>query len=82
MRDLKSQLSVLKDIASKRGKPVAANRLNYNLGKGILPVIGIRSPEMVKTNLESLGWRLSEEEMKRLDEVSLERKTTKLWQQV
>ncbi|TKX25119.1 aryl-alcohol dehydrogenase-like protein [Elsinoe australis] len=81
MEELEPQLNVLREIADRRGKPVAAVALNYNISKGILPVVGIRSKEMVDTNLAALGWRLSEEEMKQLDAVGLEGKTTKLWQQ-
>ncbi|PSK40230.1 hypothetical protein B9Z65_8170 [Elsinoe australis] len=59
MEELEPQLNVLREIADRRGKPVAAVALNYNISKGILPVASIRSREMVDTNLAALGWRLN-----------------------
>jgi aryl-alcohol dehydrogenase-like predicted oxidoreductase len=46
-----------------------------------VPVVGIRKPAQAKENLGALGWRLSDEEIRKLDSVSLEGKTTVLWQQ-
>lgn len=81
IEEIEPTLDVLEDIAQKRGKPISAVALNYNLSKGILPVVGFRKPSQVDENLEALGWRLTNEEVKRIDGVSFEGKSTKFWQQ-
>ncbi|KAI9838262.1 MAG: hypothetical protein M1819_005530 [Sarea resinae] len=81
MKDLEPTMRVLGDIAAKHDVGVSAVALNYNLSKGVIPTVGIRSPEQMKENAAALGWRLSLEEMKQIDAVSVEGKTTALWQQ-
>lgn len=81
MKDLEPTLTVLKTIAEKRGVTIPAVSLNYNISKGVLPVVGIRKLEQAQSNIQALGWRLSPEEIKQLDAVSIEGKATKLWQQ-
>lgn len=81
MKDIEPTLEVVKEIAANRGKPCSAVALNYNLSKGVLPVVGMRDPKHVNENLQALGWRLTEDEIRRLDAVSVKGKTTKLWQQ-
>lgn len=80
MAEIAPTLDVLRDIAAKRGKSMAAVALNYNISKGALPLVGIRCREHAHDALESLGWRLDPEEVKRLDEHSVLGKRTKLWQ--
>lgn len=81
MKEVQPVLEVLKTIADKRGVSVSAVALNYNMGKGVNPVVGVRSEHMAKENLEALGWRLTDEEYQELDKVSFKGKETKLWQQ-
>ncbi len=81
MAEIEPTLDVLRAIPPKRRKPISAIALNYNISKGVIPVVGMRKPSQVQENLEALGWRLSEEEIKKLDAVILEGKSTKLWQQ-
>lgn len=81
MEDIEETVQVLQQIGQQRGVSTSAVALNYNLSKGVIPVVGFRSPGQVEQNLQALGWRLSLEEMKRIDDVSLEGKSTILWQQ-
>jgi len=81
MKDIEPMLDVLKRIAVKRGTSVSSISLNYNMSKGVLPVVGIRNPQQAEENVKALGWRLSNEEIKEIDSVSVEGKTTVLWQQ-
>lgn len=81
MKDLESTLKVLGEIAEQKGVSVAAVALNYNLSKGLVPVVGVRNPQQAKQNAEAFGWRLTNEEVLKIDEVSLEGKATALWQQ-
>ena len=81
MEDIAETLAVLRKIATARGKAMASVALNYNISKGALPVVGIRTPEQARQAIDALGWRLSEEEMIELDRVSVEGTKTVLWQQ-
>lgn len=81
MKDLQPTIEVLEAIGKERGVSTAAVALNYNLSKGVVPVVGFRNPAQVEQDGECFGWRLSVEEVKRLDGVSLEGKRTVLWQQ-
>ncbi|KAF2807183.1 Aldo/keto reductase [Mytilinidion resinicola] len=81
MADIEPVLEVLKRIADKRGVSITAVALNYNLCKGITPVVGIRKEEQAIDDCQALGWRLSNEEIKEIDAVSFEGHTTSLWQQ-
>ena len=46
-----------------------------------MPVVGVRKPEQVKQNAEAFRWRLTDEDVRKIDKVSFERKATSLWQQ-
>jgi aryl-alcohol dehydrogenase-like predicted oxidoreductase len=74
-------LDVLRKIAEKRGTTIAAVSLNYNLCKGVLPVVGVRNPQQAAENQKALGFRLTSDEIKEIDAVSFEGKTAILWQQ-
>jgi aryl-alcohol dehydrogenase-like predicted oxidoreductase len=81
MEDVESVLETLGRIAKRRGKSVAAVALNYNISKGVLPVVGIRTVEQAKDAIEALGWRLTHEEMVEIDRVSVVGDKTVFWQQ-
>ncbi|TDZ15687.1 putative oxidoreductase [Colletotrichum orbiculare MAFF 240422] len=81
MKDIEPTIATLREIAERRGKSVASVSLNYNIGKGVVPVVGVRKVEQARDAIDALGWRLTEEEMTAIDRVSVEGKTTSLWQQ-
>jgi len=81
MKDLEPVLEVIRRIAERRGVSMSAVALNYNIGKGVIPVVGVRKPSQARANLEAFGWRLSEAEYKEMDNVSILGNDTKLWQQ-
>ena len=81
MEKVEPILDVVESIAKSRGVSMSAVAINYNICKGIIPVVGIRKESQARDNLGALGWRLSADEMMKLDQVSLEGKTTVLWQQ-
>jgi len=81
MKDLEPTLEVLRSIGQSHGKNPASVALNYNLIKGIVATVGIRNPLHAQDAIDAFGWRLSADELKRIDEVSMSGKTTKLWQQ-
>ena len=81
MKEMEPLLEVLKEIAQRVGVSVAAVELNYNVSKGVVPVVGVSKPEQVKQNAEAFGWRLTDEDVRKIDKVSFEGKATSLWQQ-
>ena len=81
MEDLEPVLETLERVAERRRKSIAAVALNYNISKGVLPVVGIRNVEQAKCAIEALGWRLTDSEMAEIDKVSIVGDKTILWQQ-
>lgn len=81
MEDIQSTLDVVKSIADKRGKSMASVALNYNISKGALPVVGIKTQKQAQDAIDALGWRLTEEEVTAIDRVSVYGNKTALWQQ-
>ena len=81
MEEIEPTLNVLRDIAEQRGTSVSSVALSYNLSKGVIPVVGVRSVEQAEQNCKALGWRLNNEEIQRIDGVSFNGKKTILWQQ-
>tara|TARA_R110002003_G_scaffold325_4_gene18788 strand:+ start:12741 stop:13862 length:1122 start_codon:yes stop_codon:yes gene_type:complete len=81
MKHVEPVNAVLKQIADRRGVGISAVALNYNLCKGITPVVGVRKVQQAQENCAALEWRLANEEIKMIDGVSFEGHTTSLWQQ-
>lgn len=77
---LEPTLSVLRRIAEERRMPIAAIALNFCINKGVLPVVGGRTGDQVSQNLQALGWRLTPDEIRRIENVSIEGKTCAFWQ--
>jgi aryl-alcohol dehydrogenase-like predicted oxidoreductase len=81
MKEIEPTLEVLQRIADKRNTSVSSVALNYNMCKGISPVVGVRKPQQAEENCKALGWRLSNTEIMEIDAVSFEGHATSLWQQ-
>ncbi|RBR08305.1 hypothetical protein FVER53590_13199 [Fusarium verticillioides] len=81
MEDLEPVLETLERVAERRRKSIAAVALNYNISKGVLPVVGIRNVEQAKCAIEALGWRLTDTEIIEIDKVSIVGDKTMFWQQ-
>lgn len=80
MHMLEPTLNVLRRIAEERRLPISAIALNFSINKGVLPVVGVRTAEQVEQNLQALGWRLTPDEVRRIESVSIEGKTSAFWQ--
>lgn len=80
MHYLEPTVDVLKGIAEERRVPTPAVALNYSINKGVVPLVGIRNAEQAEQNLQALGWRLTPDEILRIESVSIEGYTTSLWQ--
>jgi aryl-alcohol dehydrogenase-like predicted oxidoreductase len=65
-------VNTLDDISRERGKTVAQVALNWVLRKPSVAnvIIGARNEEQLKQNLGAIGWRLTDEEVARLDQAS------------
>lgn len=76
-------VDVLDAIAAETGKSVAQVSLNWLLQRPTVCnlIIGARNEEQLKQNLGAVGWNLSLEQVKRLDEVSAVRPAYPYWHQ-
>ncbi|KUM58000.1 hypothetical protein ACN42_g9174 [Penicillium freii] len=72
MHMLEPTINVLKSIAEERHVPVPAVALNYSINKGVLPLVGMRDAGQAEQDMQALGWRLAEDEMKQIEAVSLQ----------
>jgi pyridoxine 4-dehydrogenase len=60
-------LGELRSVARSRKKTVSQVALNWNLQKGFLVLVGVRSVAQAKDNLGAVGWALTPAEVEALD---------------
>lgn len=72
MHTLEPTINVLKSIAEERRVPVPAVALNYFINRGVLPLVGVRDAGQSEQDMQALGWRPTEDEMKQIEGVSLQ----------
>jgi len=73
-------VATLTDIGKQHGgKTPAQVALNWVIKKGCIPIAGSTSAKQSEENAGAAGWEMSDEEMKKLDEVSFVG-TTSFWQ--
>mmetsp|Transcript_50174 Transcript_50174/g.112831 ORF Transcript_50174/g.112831 Transcript_50174/m.112831 type:complete len:331 (-) Transcript_50174:218-1210(-) len=65
-------LSAVRAIATARAKTPAQVALNWCICKGTVPIPGARTAEQAQENAGALGWRLTDEEVSRLDAVAVD----------
>jgi aryl-alcohol dehydrogenase-like predicted oxidoreductase len=65
-------IDVLDEVAEETGKTIAQVSLNWLLQRPTVSniIIGARNEEQLKANLDSVGWNLTVEQVKKLDAVS------------
>jgi aryl-alcohol dehydrogenase-like predicted oxidoreductase len=63
-------LTVLREVAQGHGKTLSQTALNWVICKGAVPIPGAKNAKQVQENAGALGWRLSADEIARLDEAS------------
>lgn len=61
---------LLSDIAQTRAKTPAQVALNWTISKGCFPIVGARTPRRIQENLGACGWRLSDAEVRALDDAA------------
>jgi len=76
-------MDVLDEIAEETGKSVAQVSLNWLLQRPTVSslVIGARTEEQLKQNLEAVGWNLTSDQVKRLDIASQQQRIYPHWHQ-
>jgi aryl-alcohol dehydrogenase-like predicted oxidoreductase len=65
-----SILDALEAIAEETGSNPGRVALAWIANKGVIPIIGPRTPEQLDDNLAAASLRLTAEQIRRLDEVS------------
>jgi glucose-6-phosphate 1-epimerase len=72
MHMLEPTINVLKSIAEERSLAVPTVALNYSIIKCVVPLFGVRDAQQAEQAMQALGWRLTEDEMKRIEAVNIE----------
>ncbi|CAF4654121.1 unnamed protein product [Rotaria sp. Silwood1] len=67
MDELEPLLESMRCIADKRNVSVSSVALNYVICKGVIPLGGARNGKQAEQNAGALGWRLTNEEIARLE---------------
>lgn len=67
-----------KKIAPRTQFSIAAVVLKYNNSTGFVPDDRLKASQQVKQKAKASEWRLADEDLPKIDEVSLEGKTTSL----
>lgn len=76
-------IDALEEVAEETNKTVAQVALNWLLQRPTVSsiIIGARNEEQLKQNLEAIGWNLSTDQVKKLDEASTVPPTYPYWHQ-
>ncbi|EPS35386.1 hypothetical protein H072_11256 [Dactylellina haptotyla CBS 200.50] len=73
-------LEAMKEISEKHGVPISAIALNWTMCKGTIPLGGARNGHQNEQNIQALGFRLTDDEVKRLDELAVDGRTISIVQ--
>jgi aryl-alcohol dehydrogenase-like predicted oxidoreductase len=63
-------LEAMRAIAERHQRTQAQVAINWTICKGTVPIPGVKSLKQAKDNLGAIEWRLSEEEVRELDQIS------------
>ncbi len=76
-------IETIEEIAKETGKTVPQIALNWLLQRPTVAtlVLGARNEEQLKQNLGAIGWNLSPEQIKKLDDASAVQRTYPYWHQ-
>lgn len=71
LQKLEPVISLLRQLGDKHDRTPAQVALRWLIDQGnIIPIAGAKTAEQVKQNAGALGWRLGDDEIKQLEEVS------------
>jgi aryl-alcohol dehydrogenase-like predicted oxidoreductase len=63
-------IKVLQEIGQTHGKTISQVALNWVICKGALPIPGAKNAKQAEENAGGAGWRMSDDEVAKLDEVT------------
>jgi len=80
---LYNTVDMLDEIAKETGRTVAQVAINWILQRPTVSsiIVGARNEEQLKQNLDAIGWKLSTDQLKRLDTVSEQPTIYPYWHQ-
>lgn len=64
-------VSKLKEIGANYGKTPGQVAINWCICKGTIPIVGVKNKKQAEENIQSIGWRLSNQEIEELDKLSV-----------
>eukprot|EP01119_Soliformovum_irregulare_P020897 TRINITY_DN6838_c0_g2_i1.p1 TRINITY_DN6838_c0_g2~~TRINITY_DN6838_c0_g2_i1.p1 ORF type:complete len:327 (-),score=88.96 TRINITY_DN6838_c0_g2_i1:8-988(-) len=64
-------VALLKEIGAKYEKSCSEVAINWVICKGAIPLVGLKNGDQAKQNLGAFGWRLRDEDVQALDQMSL-----------
>lgn len=70
LKKIEPVISLLKEIGDKYERSPAQVSLNWLIAKGVIPIAGAKTAEQVRQNTGALGWKLSDDEISKLDEIT------------
>jgi aryl-alcohol dehydrogenase-like predicted oxidoreductase len=71
LKKIEPVISLLRELGEKHGHKPAQVALNWLIAQGgVIPIAGAKTAEQVRQNAGALGWRLSDEELAQLEQVS------------
>lgn len=71
LQTLEPVISLLRQLGDKHGRTPAQVALRWLIDQGnVIPIAGAKTAEQVKQNAGALGWKLGDDEIKQLEEVS------------
>ena len=71
LQKIEPVISLLRTIGDKYNRTPAQVALNWLIAQGnVIPISGVKTAEQVKQNAGALNWKLSDEEVTQLDEIS------------
>lgn len=70
LKKLPPVIKTLQEIAQTHGKTVSQVALNWVICKGALPIPGAKNARQAEDNAGGAGWRMTDDEVAKLDEVT------------
>ncbi|MEO1558478.1 MAG: aldo/keto reductase, partial [Cyanobacteria bacterium J06632_19] len=71
LQKIEPVISLLRNIGEKYNRTPAQVALNWLIAQGnVIPISGVKTAEQVQQNAGALDWKLSDDEVARLNEIS------------
>ncbi|KAB8330693.1 aldo/keto reductase [Scytonema tolypothrichoides VB-61278] len=71
LQKIEPVISLLRQLGEKHGRTPAQVALNWLIAQGnVIPIAGAKTAEQVRQNAGALGWKLDDDQIRQLEEVS------------